>query len=156
MGVLALAQGDPPDFDPSSVRFRRASFSSAEVGITDTTWLLRPHLADKLVIPEEGITTEVVERKEEEAQRPRGTSTIGVEPELSHREVHIEIDGWENWNDLLRYVIRPLSDQGAAPRVHITIDAASASGIPDRLLRDQIEVSLQQLGLRYRMETDFS
>ena len=70
------------------------------------------------------------------------------------REVHIEIDGWENWNDLLRYVIRPLSDQGYPPEVRITIRAESDEGIPAKLLQDQIEVSLQQLGIQYKLDNE--
>jgi hypothetical protein len=138
-GVLALAYGDPPDFDAENVHFRKPSFSSLEVDITESAWLLRSHLAAT------GVGTGGAVTEEPQAGVP-------AEPRL--REVHIEIEGWENWNDLLRYVIRPLSDQGYAPQVRITIDADSIDGVPAKLLRDQIQVSLEQLGVRYTIDSE--
>lgn len=155
-GVLALAYGDPPDFDPQNVRFREPSFSSLQVDITESAWLLRSHLAERYV------KEEAVAAGEGERAAATGTATGGVvaeEPEAGApteprvREVHIEIEGWENWNDLLRYVIKPLSDQGFAPHVRITIEAGATDGMPVSLLRDQIEVSLQQLGISYRLDS---
>jgi len=141
-GVLALAYGEPPDFDPANVKYKRPSFSAMEVEVTESAWLLRPHIAEKLMVREiEEVAEEVAEELGQEVREAR------------YQEVHIEIDGWENWNDLLRYVIKPLSDQGVAPRVRITIDASSVTGVPAKLLRDQIEVSLQQLGIRYTLDT---
>jgi hypothetical protein len=158
-GVVALAYGDPPDFDSANVHFRIPSFSSLQVEITESAWLLRSHLADKYVAKEAasaapgetgaaaatGVVTPGAVTEEPQAGEP-------AEPRL--REVHIEIEGWENWNDLLRYVIKPLSDQGYGPQVRITIDAGSVDGVPAKLIRDQIEVSLQQLGIAYRLDTE--
>jgi hypothetical protein len=125
-----------------------------EVEVTELAWLLRPHIAEQFV------AAEVPETPEREAPGARApleegitASTTAVESEPRYREVHIEIEGWENWNDLLRYVIKPLSDQGFAPCVRVTIDASSVTGVPAKLLRDQIEVSLQQLGIHHTLDT---
>jgi hypothetical protein len=152
-GILALAYGEPPDFEAANVKYKRPSFSAMEVEVTESAWLLRPHIAEKYIAPEPPRPPEGGPEEEEEAatQGVRATATV-AEAEPRYREVHIEIEGWENWNDLLRYVIRPLSDQGLAPRVRITIDADSVAGMPAKLLRDQIEVSLQQLGIRYTLD----
>jgi hypothetical protein len=153
-GVLGLAYGEPPDFEPANVKYNRPNFSAMEVDVTELAWLLRPHLAERYVAPEVlpalGGEAPSVRAPVEEGV---ATGTAAVEAEPRYREVHIEIEGWENWNDLLRYVIRPLSDQGQAPRVRITIDAGSIEGVSAKLLRDQIEVSLQQLGIRYTIGT---
>jgi len=127
-----------------------------EVEITESAWLLRPHLAEKYAVSEAPPGTEGEGEPEKEPVGEReGTSTGVVEAERGYREVHIEIDGWENWNDVLRYVIRPLSDQGIVPEVHITTKASSAKGIPAKLIREQIEVSLQQLGgIQYKLDSE--
>jgi hypothetical protein len=153
-GILALAYGEPPDFDPANVKYKRPSFSAMEVEVTEVAWLLRPHVAEKFTAPEVPVTpgTEAAGLGAP-VEEGAASGAAAVEAEARYREVHIEIDGWENWNDLLRYVIKPLSDQGFAPRVRITIDASSVTGVPAKLLRDQIEVSLQQLGIHYTLDT---
>ena len=153
-GGLALAYGEPPDFDPVNVKYRRPAFSAMEVEITESAWLLRPHLAEKYAVHEAPPGAEGEREPEKEPAAERRTTTGVAEAEPCYREVHIEIDGWESWNDILRYVIRPLSDQGFTPRVLVSIDASSISGVPTKLLRDQIEVSLQQLGIRYKLESE--
>jgi hypothetical protein len=153
-GGLALAYGEPPDFDPVNVKYRRPALSAMEVEITESAWLLRPHLAEKYAVHEAPPGEEGEREPEKELAGEREGSPTGVvEAEHGYREVQIEIDGWENWNDVLRYVIRPLSDQGIVPEVHITIKASSAKGIPVKLMREQIEVSLQQLGIKYTLRT---
>jgi hypothetical protein len=52
-------------------------------------------------------------------------------------EIHIEVQNWRNWNDLLRYVIAPLSDQGFAPE-----------------MRGKIEVSPRQPGIPYTLDDE--
>lgn len=69
-------------------------------------------------------------------------------------EVHIEMGAWGNWNDLLRYVVRPLINQGFAPEVRGKIDASSTTGVSTKLLREQIEVSLQQLGIQDTLDSE--
>jgi hypothetical protein len=149
-GILALAYGEPPDFEAANVKYKRPSFSAMEVEVTESAWLLRSHVAEKLTVREiEEVGEEVGEKVGEEVAEEIGREVR----EPRYQEVHIEIEGWENWNDLLRYVIKPLSDQGFVPDVRITIDTRSAEGVPAKLLRDQIEVSLQQLGIRYTLDT---
>jgi len=64
------------------------------------------------------------------------------------------MEGRGDWNDLLRYLVPPLSDQGSAPEVRGKIDPNSTTGVPTKLLRDQIEVSPQQLGVRYTLDSE--
>ena len=64
------------------------------------------------------------------------------------------MEGRGDWNDLLRYVLRPLSDQGFAPEVRGKIDASFTTGVPTKLLFDQIEVSLQHLGTRHSLDSE--
>lgn len=153
-GVLALAYGEPPDFDPANVKYRRAAFSAADVEMTESAWLLRPHLAERYAVVEAAPMKEGVRGPEMEAAgKDEGVPAGPAEAEGGYREVRIHIEGWENWNEVLRYVIRPLSVQGIVPEVHVTIKASSANGIPVKLVRDQIEVSLQQLGIRYKLDS---
>ena len=131
-GLFAYALGDGPSLAFDTIRYQEP-LSVMDFAIAEGAWLLRPELAERLLVKEEAHeevrveeegTAEVIidggafghvdadEAEEEDARRT-----------VYHRlSVETPLD-WQNWYDFFQAVIQPLVDAGATVRLNLGLRA---------------------------------
>lgn len=146
-GLFGYGLGDGKKFD--TVYFKRY-VEESQIDISDTSWLLRPNLALKLMPKEEEKEEETPIEKEPEPtkEEPKEFREKGVR---KVREVFMEIDlNWQNWDNFFREVIDPLREENADIKINLRLKASSEEGIKKDTVDLRIIESLNQRGIKWK------
>ncbi len=134
-GLFAYALGDGQRFDTI---YLRESLPSGTFQVIEGAWLLRPSLAEELLIPPEdepaAIETPLTAVEGPPVTAPpvaKGEAPVISKPELTtlppaiYRRLRIETPlDWQQWLDFYQAVIKPLVESGAQLQVRLTVEAS--------------------------------
>lgn len=146
-GLFGLGLGEPEKFD--TVYFKK-TVSESEIDLTETSWLLKPDIAQKFLPPEEKtketgreITTVITTKGKE--------ITEGGIKKVRDVSIKASID-WQNWDNFFREVIDPLINEGANVKIELTLSAHSDEGIKQDTIELKIKESLEQRNIEYKID----
>ncbi len=163
-GVFAYALGDGEAKEFDTIRFKEPLVAD-DCELSETAWLLRPALAQKLLPEPEpavagGTTTTTITGggvqpggKEIEPLPPPGPPKIVAgERRLDLVRIKMRVP-WEHWGDIYNEVIEPLAKEGAEILVDVIIVAKAEGAIRENTVEFGIKESLSQRGIDAQVET---
>src|SRR3989338_5510655 len=142
-GLFGYALGDGKKFEkPVFNRF----VDDSEIEIADSSWLIKPEIAVKLLPKEERVSIKEV--------KP-GTATTIILEKLKEREKGMEAKkvkelsfdaslDWQAWDNFFTYILSPLTDENAVIKIELNFQALAEEGIPQGKI-DAIVESLSQI-----------
>lgn len=139
-GLFGYALGDGKKFEKP---FYNKYIEEENIEISETSWLIKPEIAVKLLPKEEQVSikkiskggaTSIIIEKPTGGKKELGIKTI---KELSF---DASID-WQNWQNFFTYIISPLTEDNADIKIELKFESKSDEGIS----QDKIDAILENI-----------
>jgi hypothetical protein len=156
-GLFAYALGDGESFD--TIHFGEPR-PAGDFAIVEGAWLLRPELAERLLLPTEESVVPPPPPERPEDKPAVGPGEVGVRPPRPpepppavYRRVTIDTPvDWRGWYDFYQAVIKPLVDAGADVRVDLHLEAGGQ--IDANLVDLSVKESVLQFNPQGKVEVE--